>query len=148
MHAPKLSFPNSLNRFVATSKSFLRVNATRESKQATQAYNGSELLLSRYGLLIRAPAVAASICLDKTIGNDIHNMLITIRKGSNGSSCDALKSSSSPPPKIEPWAKILLQHLEKGKRVAQPPSPTSWPGMLVTVLALLPSRAKKGMEEI
>ena len=110
MHAPKLSFPNSLSRFINASKSFLRCNTTNEARQATQAYAGSELLLSRYGLLIRAPAVAASLCLDSAIGNIIHDMLITIRKGCNGSIGSnnvALKSSSTPLPKIEPWAKIL-----------------------------------------
>ena len=109
MHAPKPTFPNSLKRFIANSKMFLRGNATSDTKQATQAYSGSELLLSRYGLLIRAPAVAASICLVCEIGKTIHAMLITIRKGNNGSSGDALKSSSTPLPKHEPWDKIL-QH--------------------------------------
>ena len=39
-------------------------------------------------------------------------MLITMRKGSNGSSSDLLKSFSTPLPKHEPWAKILAHQWE------------------------------------
>ena len=110
MHAHTPSLQQRLNTFVRSSKAFCRVHGTEETKHLVQTYQGKELLLSRYGLNLRAPAIASSICLDRGLHAKLHQMLNTIRAIKEGQGSFKLKSSPAPLPFKEPWLGILSSH--------------------------------------
>ena len=74
IHNPINSFQHGLSSFVKSSKLYLKLAGTSSTKQAVQAYQGSEMLLSRYGIFMRAPAINASLSLDPGLNRYIHVM--------------------------------------------------------------------------
>ena len=111
-HSPNISFQQGLSTFIKESKQYIKIAGTSETKQAVQAYQGSELLMRRLGIFMRAPAIKACLCIDPAINMCIHTMLIDIRrtKGKNGT--EVLKGSPLPFPKHEPWANTLNRYLK------------------------------------
>ena len=110
MHAHKPPLHQRLSNFVRSSKAFIRLHATDETKHLVQTYQGKELLLSRYGLTFRAPAITSSICLDRGLHMKLHQMLNNIRAIKEGQGILKLKSSPAPLPFREPWFSVLNSH--------------------------------------
>ena len=63
MHKPKPTFQQGLQSFIRNSKAYIKLAGTNSTKQAVQAYQGSEMLMSRMGIFMRAPAINISLCL-------------------------------------------------------------------------------------
>jgi hypothetical protein len=79
-HSLNPTFLQGLSSFIRTSKAFIKLAGTSATKQAVQAYKGTELLLRGVGIFIRAPAVASTLCLDPQVSNMVFNMITDIRK--------------------------------------------------------------------
>ena len=86
------------------------MHANDETKHLVQTYQGRELLLSRYGLTFRAPAITSSICLDRGLHYKLHQMLNNIRAIKEGQGILKLKSSPAHLPFREPWFNVLNSH--------------------------------------
>ena len=107
LNAPTPSFTQGLQTFIKGSKAFHKMAGNINTRQAVQANQGTELLLDKYVFFCRAPAIRATLCLDPGISDNIHRMLIAIRKAKGESGQEQLKGSCLPLPKFEPWGSVL-----------------------------------------
>ena len=112
VHNPSPTFQQGLAQFIKNSKAYIKIAGTPATKQAVQAYQGSELLMRRMGIFIRAPAIKAALCVASGLNYMIHDMLINIRKAKGENGKDMLKGSCLPLPKHEPWNGTLRKILE------------------------------------
>ena len=123
MHTPKPTLQQNLQKFIKNSKAYIKLAGTVSTKQAVQAYKGTELLMSRYGILFRAPAVQSSLCLAPAFNTAIHTMLTNIRRSSKEGQ-HMLKGSSLPYPKLEPWMDTLGSFLKLRASQGSPSIPS------------------------
>ena len=106
------------------SKAFIKIAGTQATKQAVQAYQGSDLLMDRLGIFMRAPAIQAALCVAPEVNKMTHNMLITIRKAKGEKGMDMFKGSSLPLPHLEPWSSTLKKLQEARAAQGSPNIPS------------------------
>ena len=126
------------------SKAFIKIAGTQATKQAVQAYQGSELLMDRLGIFVRAPAIQASLCVAPGVNNMIHSMLINIRKAKGDNGTDMLKGSSLPLPRHEPWSSTLKKLQDARAAKGSPSIPSILQNNLSKARDNITMRGQKG----
>ena len=143
MHEQAPTFQQGLKQFIRNSKAFIKLAGIINTKQAVQAYKGTELLLRNVGIFMRAPAVASTLCLAHEISNMVFNMIIDIRKA-NKEGTSMLKGSSLPLPRKEPWATSLEKKRKSRHDSGSPSIPTRAQNMIDKAREAITIRGEAG----